>query len=200
MFGISWAAVVLLAIGVAAIAFAIFAPGRNDDEEEDERVEAVRPSAGEPAQGIRWPALIDGSQDDVPSTVRLRMIEGLGSLGEAWCGPILLAAYEEEEEGPVRDAVLAALRDANYHECEAVLASALASTRIEERVLAVELADAIDASEALDQALDDREVVVALAAAYALKHRLNGSFRAHLDQRVPRERAGELVRAISAFG
>lgn len=209
MFAISWLAYVLLVIGFGAIAFAILAPGRGPDPDppavmslEDPgssfEAAAAAPHESEPnaPRRITWPSLIDGSHDEVEPESRIRMIEGLGQLAESWCGPILAAAYLEEDEGRVREAILRAVRDAGYRECDDVIEAALRSERVVERLLAVELADTFDARAALDRALVDEENVVATAAVYALKKRMSGSLLAYVEQYIPRERAARLLNAI----
>lgn len=181
MFGISWLAYVLFALGFGAIAFAFLTPRRCAVEEEEPTAEA-RPATVE-----------------LPVQSRLGMIEGLGSIGEPWCGPILVSAYFEEAEPRAREAILCALREAQYRDCDYVLEAAARSSRVEERVLAVELADAVDVEAAIDAALDDPEPVVATAAVYALKKRYNGSLLPHLEQHVSRERATTLLHAIRAL-
>ncbi len=201
MFGISWLAYALLALGLGAVAVALFAPHREaPDVAQDAPAETPEPD--EPAAERPWPAwpsLVDGREADLPAGARLSLIEGLGALGEPWCGPVLVAAYREEEEAAAREAVLAALRDVRYRACEEVVADALRSSNGNERVLAVELADAVDLPALLDAALGDAEPAVALAAVYALKKRLNGSLIAHLEQHVARERCAELLDAVGVL-
>jgi len=212
MLGISWLAYLLFGLGFAAIAFAFFAPNREARPDADDGVKTAASPALEqfsptavaespadlvfkPAR-ITWPSLVDGSEAEVPLEARVRMIEGLGSLGESWCGPILVAAYLEEEEAQAREVVLAALHEARYRDCGYALEAASHSPHLNERILAVELADAIDALAALNSALTDPELAVASAAAYALRKRMNGSVATHLERYVSRERAEQLLDAI----
>jgi hypothetical protein len=184
MFGISWLAYVLFVLGFAAIAFACLSPHRSIVEEEEDRV---------PVSEAR-PAMLE-----LPIESRLGMIEDLASIREAWCGPVLVSAYVEEPEPRAREAILCALREARYRDCAVVLEAAARSVRIEERVLAVELADAVDEEPAIDAALEDPEPAVAAAAVYALKKRYNGTLLMHLEERVSRERADMLLSHIRAL-
>jgi hypothetical protein len=195
VFGIGWMAYLLLAVGFAVIVFAVFAPSRPRSSEAE-----MSPCEADVEERRRasWPALIDGTQADLPLPSRLRMIESLGAAAQDWCGPILVSAFVEEEPS-ARAAVLAALREARYQDCADVVASALHSVNLGERVLGIELADAIDAVPLLDAALADADFVVALAAAYALGARMNGSFSSHLRAVVPQDRARELERALQVF-
>ena len=198
MLGIGWLSYLLFGIGFAVIAFALFAPGRDPEPDEFGEEENPEPAAMSSlsAARMKWPSLVDGSDVELPLEARMRLIESLGSLGERWCGPILSAAYLEEDEAAAREAALGALREARYVDCDDVLTAALRSPLQSERILAVELADAIGASEAVDVGLADPELAVATAAVYALEKRLNGSLVLYLEQRISSERAAQLLDAI----
>jgi hypothetical protein len=196
--GIGWLSYLLFGVGFSVIAFALFAPGRDaeaEDTDEDDVPEATGKGNSEP-RPLTWPRLVDGSDVELPREARMRLIESLGSLGERWCGPILTAAYLEEDDASLREAALGALRVARYTDCEDVLAAAMHSPAQSERILAVELADVIDATAVLDSALDDPELTVAAAAVYALDKRFDGSLATYLEQRVSPGRARELLDAI----
>jgi|GEM_PF-3364818 len=196
MFGIGWLAYFLTALGCTAIVFALLVPNRPAVQDELAARDSVAPAEPQAPAVAQWPSLVGGSRASLPFDARLRMIAGLGTLGERWCGPVLAAAYIEESETELRQAALRALCETRYDDCTQVLAAALDSNNVVERILAVELAETLGAAEFLDQALLDPQLVVATAAAYALKRRLNGSFQAHLEGSVSAERAAQLLERI----
>jgi hypothetical protein len=119
------------------------------------------------ARVITWPALIDPGAGALSTDERLRVIEGLGIAGDAWCAGILRQAYEEEDD-ELRVAAVEALGACEGADVAPILARAYASNAVPERYAAVDGASRRADVALLERALHDSDGTVALAAAYGL--------------------------------
>ncbi len=119
------------------------------------------------ARVITWPALIDPDAGALSTDERLRVIEGLGIAGDAWCASILRRAYEEEDD-ELRVAAVEALGACEGADVGPILARAYASNAVPERYAAVDGASRRADVALLERALHDSDGTVALAAAYGL--------------------------------
>ena len=180
-----WAIVIFIfALGAAMIWYASAAPARAQKTRtaSDVAEAPVVPQAAvlpqpplAPVAGpalavpIAWTLRVDESAKDLDAATRLDLIERMGTIGGKWGADILLQAASEERDNDLRDAVLASLIECAQQSSQPAFERALAAERPAERVYAVDGLAAVGAFEAAAKALDDREEVVALAAAYALR-------------------------------
>lgn len=120
------------------------------------------------ARLITWPALIDPEAGALSTDERLRVIEGLGIAGDAWCAGILRQAYEEEND-ELRVAAVEALGACEGADVGPILARAYGSSAVPERYAAIDGASRRGDVALLERALHDSDGTVALAAAYGLQ-------------------------------
>jgi hypothetical protein len=120
------------------------------------------------ARVITWPALIDPDAGPLSTDERLRVIEGLGIAGDAWCASILRHAYEEEND-ELRVAAIEALGACEGDLVRPTLERAYTSNAIAERYAAIDGASRRGDVALLERALHDSDGTVALAAAYGLQ-------------------------------
>ena len=170
-----WAIVVVIfALGAAMIWYAGAAPARYEKvrAETDAPVSPPAPAAYlSPAAGpsITWPLHVDESAQNIDAATRLDLIERMGTIGGKWGADILIQAASEEWDVALRDAVLASLIECAQPSSQPAFERALQADRPAERVLAIDGLVALGAYDVAAKALVDREDVVALAAAYALR-------------------------------
>jgi hypothetical protein len=120
------------------------------------------------ARVITWPALIDPGAGPLSTDERLRVIEGLGIAGDAWCASILRQAYDEEDD-ELRVAAVEALGACEGDDVRPTLERAYASSAVAERYAAIDGASRRADIALLERALHDSDGTVALAAAYGLQ-------------------------------
>lgn len=193
-FAVSWQhlsiIIVVAALGAAMIWYANAAPARVEAEadlpappvvsEGSVAVAALKSPTVPPARvpetvRITWPLKVDESAKDLDAATRLNLIERMGTIGGKWGSDILIAAFPQEREPEMRDAILSSLIACGERESQSVFEFALHNDRPAERAYAVDGLASIGAFESAARALDDQEEAVALAAAYALRRAGQGA-------------------------
>jgi HEAT repeat protein len=136
-------------------------------EQEEVQHEPLAPGVSF-ARTITWPGIVDPDAGRLSPAERLRVIEGLGIAGDAWCAGVLRRAFEEEDDD-LRVAAVEALGSCSGDIVAPTLERAYASHHLPERYAAVDGASRRADIPLLERALQDSDATVALAAAYGLQ-------------------------------
>lgn len=119
------------------------------------------------ARTIAWPSHIDPDAGTLTRDERRVVIDGLATVGDAWCARILADAYVEEDD-ELRIDVIEALARCESDLVLPVLERAYSSHVVAERYAAIDGASRRADVALLERALRDTDGTVALAAAYGL--------------------------------
>lgn len=130
-----------------------------------------------PTPPSHWTRAIDPNAGDLDDAERVRVLDGLGVLGDAWSTDLLLRALDDER-GDVRVAVIENLARCDDTRVAAALQRAYASPVVAERYAAVDGASRRGDVPLLAHALGDGDVNVATAAAYGLTRAERGDLLA----------------------